>query len=247
MIKIFLGNVGSGKTACAVRELVREDHIVTYTNIKTKKVKNQILIKPEMIIKQEELGEKRDGTKNYKYSLNDTYWKEAVKKHKKVSVILDEAHTILNSRRAMSQVNIIVTNWLSLVRRVLGSSDGSQGELTFITQLPNRIDIVAREMATQIRFHLCHYQKSCLVCGRGWFENSEMPEKLNRCPCGSFKLEKHSHKIEVWYFSKMQDYQFFKEFGAKTFYKHIIVHDIEKYFPLYDTMQWENLFESFYS
>ena len=53
MITIILGNVGSGKTALAVREMAMNlNDRKTYSNIQTK-LKNQIDISPDMIIQKE--------------------------------------------------------------------------------------------------------------------------------------------------------------------------------------------------
>ena len=54
MIKIYLGNVGSGKTACYVRELfLNKAHRNTYSNIKTKKLKNNNIITSDMLVKKD--------------------------------------------------------------------------------------------------------------------------------------------------------------------------------------------------
>ena len=248
MIKILLGNVGSGKTACAVRDMyLNSAHRVTFSNIKTKLPSCKI-IKADMIVKNEIVDHKKKKSGElepvYKKVLNVDYWKQAVKDYKSINVTIDEAHTIYNARRSMSSQNIIFSEWVSLIRRVLGATESGSGELCFITQLPNRIDIIAREIATQVRYHICHYYKTCRKCMVRWQETSEMPEPVFICPrCGSTKILKHSHSIEVWHFANMQNFQGWKEWGMKnTFYKHYLINDIEAYFPLYDTLQWDNLF-----
>ena len=111
MIKIILGNVGSGKTAFAVREMARNlSNRTYYSNVKTE-LKWQRDIKPEMIIKQEIVDHKKNKKTGemepiYKNTLNDTYWKNI---KEPINIVIDEAHTILNSRRAMSTINIIVS------------------------------------------------------------------------------------------------------------------------------------------
>lgn len=219
-----------------------------YSNIITKKLSHVIPIKNDMIVKKEIVDhkKKKDGTTEpvYEMKLNVEYWKGITEP---ISCVLDEAHAIINARRAMSKVNIIVTDWIALLRRVLGSSESGYGELVLITQLPNRIDIIAREMATQIRYHICHYKKKCNKCGTAWQENSEMPEGLWFCPsCNSSNLKKYDHQIEVWHFPSMKHFIGWKEFSSKTFYKHYIIHDIEQYFHHYSTLQWENMFSDLY-
>lgn len=219
-----------------------------YSNIITKKLSHVIPIKNTMIVKKDIVGYKKkiDGTQEpvYKMKLNIDYWKDI---KEPLSCVLDEAHAIINSRRAMSKVNIIVTDWIALLRRVLGSSPSGYGELVLITQLPNRIDIIARDMATQVRYHLCHYKKHCNKCGTEWLENSEMPEIFWNCPnCESSNLKKFDHKIEVWHFRSMQHYNIWNEFKKDSFHKHYIVNDIEKYFSFYSTLQWDNMFSDLY-
>ena len=249
MITIILGNVGSGKTALAVRDMAMNlNDRKTYSNIQTK-LPNQVDISPDMIIHKEIVDYKKNRKSGesepvYKYSLNVDFWKNI---KEPINVILDEAHTILNSRRAMSKTNIIVSDWIALIRRVLGSTDSGFGELTFITQLSNRIDIIARDMATKIIYTICHFLKTCESCGATWKENSEMPEGFIVCPyCKNNKIQKHSHKIEVWHFPSIQTFLAWHQMGQKTYYKRYYVNNIEDYFPLYNTLQWDNMFSNFY-
>lgn len=239
---------GSGKTVSAVREMyLNENNRITYSNIVTK-LKTQINIDPTMIIKKEivDTKKKRSGELEpvYKTTLNIDFWKNI---KEPINVILDEAHTIINSRRAMSKINVIVSDWLSLIRRVLGQTESEAGELIFISQLPKRIDSIARDMATQIRYHRMHYAKSCKECSASWQEDSEMPETINKCPlCNSFQLLRHSFTLEVWNFTSMQMFEMWKDWEQQSFYKHYYVRDIEKYFKYYDTLQWDNLFSEYY-
>ncbi len=248
MISIYLGNIGSGKTACAVRDIVlNRTYRKVYSNILVKKQKHTVPIKADMIVKKELTGYKKtkDGNEPvYEKKLNKEYWKNI---KEPITCVLDEAHAIINSRRAMSKINIIVTDWLSLLRRVLGSSESGYGELVLITQLPNRIDIIAREMATQVRYHKCHFRKECKKCGTVWQEHSEIPEGLWECPsCNSPNIRKFNHVIEVWHFASMNHFNSWKEFGQRSYHKHYLVQDIEKYFKFYDTLQWDSLFSDVY-
>lgn len=185
----------------------------------------------------------------YKYSLNTDFWKGIIENEPNgINVVIDEAHSILNARRSMSKVNIIITDWIALIRRVLGGAESGHGTLTLISQLSNRIDIIAREMTTQIIYTICHYSKVCKKCNTMWNENSEMPEGFEICPkCKSWQLRKFNHILEIWHFPNMQYFYMWKEFNQKSFYKHYYVLDIEKYFPLYNTLQWDNLFSKLYA
>lgn len=248
MITVYTGNIGSGKTLSAVREMSLEKRRKIYTNIKTK-LKHCKLISPEMIIKKDMVKtiKKRDGSGTlepvYEYKLNKDYW-QGIKEP--ISVVLDEIHSIMDSRRAMSKTNKILNDWLSLLRRVLGQSEAGYGELVLITQLSRRLDVIAREMAHQIRYHVCYYKKRCRKCGCTWQENSEMPEPLEDCPrCVSWNIYKLSHVIYVYCFDSMEKFNFYRDTGTKTFYK-CYYFPAEKYFKLYDTLQWDNLFDDYY-
>ncbi len=249
MIRLILGNVGSGKTALAVREMaINLNNRKTYSNIQTK-LKNQIDISPSMIVKKEIVDYKMNRKTKEKepiwnYTLNKDYWRSI---KDPINIIIDEAHTILNARKSMSKTNVIVTDWLALIRRVLGQAEAGFGELTFISQLSNRIDIIARDMATLVVYVICHYLKTCKKCMTTWQENSEMPEGYIICPyCSSNTINKHTHKIEVWHFPNITSFRIWHTMGQKTFYKHYYVNDIEKYFKLYNTLQWDNMFSTLY-
>lgn len=246
MIRIVIGNVGSGKTLSIVRELMlNPSQRVTYTNIETKKIPNTKLITPEMLIKKEQIGEKRDGTPTYKMELNVEFWKNLPDKH--INVVIDEAHTLVNARKAMSKVNILMGDWLALIRRILGQSPAGYGELTLITQLINRVDIIAREMATNVRFVVGHFDKHCKHCGYSWKETSETPEPHHACPqCTWYNIERKNFSIEIWHFSNITNYLNFKEFGMHTYHRHYIIRDVEQYFKHYNTVQWNSLLSELY-
>jgi hypothetical protein len=249
MIRISLGNVGSGKTAMEVRNLYKNPtHRVTYSNIKTRGLKNSKLLKPEMIAKREMVGykQKRGGEKEpvYDIRVNMEFWKDI---KEPINVVLDEAHSILNARRAMSKANVLITDWLALIRRVLGENSAGTGELVLITQLPRRLDPIARDMAHQVAYHVCHYSKTCTRCGTSWGETSEMPKPSWVClRCGDHRIQKHGHIIEIKEYAGMDTYMAWKEFGIDRCYQHYFCHDIEQYFQFYNTLQWDNLFSEIY-
>jgi len=248
MIRIFLGAVGSGKTLLAVKEMYHnQSHRLTYSNIIPKDpiyLPNVRVISSDMIITKTVTGYKKTGEEVYTLNMNDQYWKDI---KEPINVVLDEAHQILNPRRSMSKVNIIVSDWLALIRRVLGETDSGYGTLTLITQLPNRIDIIAREMCTHVRYHIGHFSKSCTACHYTWQESSESPEPNLVCPvCSNYKLKKHSHKAQVYHFRNMTAFEAWKVFNVRSWHRMYFVNDVEMYFPLYNTFQWENLFSDLY-
>lgn len=239
----MLGNVGSGKTACAVRQMALHQEVKNYSNIKTT-LDNNVMLDSSMICDKVMVGQKKTGEPVYEYKLNTDFWKNL---KEPINIVLDEAHTILNARRAMSKVNIIATDWIALIRRVLGEDSRGMGDLILITQLPQRIDSICRDMATQVSYHICHYVKQCNNCGSSWNEDSDMPEIARNCySCNSVNLIRRNFMIEVKTFPSMQSYIAYKLYNVVTYYKHYFVRDIDKYFPLYKTLQWENLFSDLY-
>lgn len=235
MIRLSVGNVGSGKTATEVREMILSPNKrATFTNILIKggiAVPHVKLLQKEMILEETEDG---------KFKLNIEFWKQL---KEPINIVIDEAHTIFNSRRAMSKKNIIISEWIALIRRVLGASESGVGDLVLITQMPYRIDNIARDMANQVRYHICHFRKICPNCKYNWIETSETAEPVHQCPmCNHPKVIKCNHTIEVWHFTTVQSYMEWKLLGKQTFHRHYMVNDIEAYFPYYDTLQWDNLF-----
>lgn len=243
MIKILLGLVGSGKTAQVVREIALSSHDrPVFTNIRTHGIKNVHYIKPEYIIKKT-ITYSKTGKESVKYDFHKEFWVKTLEKHKAINVVIDEAHNYFNPRRSMSKLNIIMANFLSMLRRILGSTDNSNGELILITQLDRRLDVIAREMATNITYSRCHYFKDCVRCGFRCAENNEVPEPLLQCPVCSHKLKKSTFQIEVHSFINIQNYELWRMYKTKTFYKRHFINDIEKYFKHYNTLQYDELFE----
>jgi len=247
MIRIILGNIGSGKTASTVRWMrERKDRtIVTNINVHGKDFKHVIPLKPEMIIKEEITGVKKSGEPIIKLSLNVEFWKKFAKKYSKVMVVIDEAHTFFNPRRSMSKLNVIMTDFLALLRRVLGS-DSSGGELVLITQLSRRLDIIAKDMSTYVQFCVHHYVTRCSKCGFQWSENNEQPLKAHDCHmCKSYKIEKVQNMIEVWEFRNIKEYERFEEYNEKSYFRHYLIKDIRRIFGNYDTLQWDDLLSKY--
>lgn len=248
-IIIYLGNVGSGKTLSAVRNIAKNmTNRTIYSNIKTRKLKNVKMLKGEHIIKKEHIRDikKRNGDIEpvYELTMNKDYWKNL---KVPINIMLDEVHNILNSRKSMSKPNIIMTDWLALIRRILGDNSAGTGDLIMISQLKRRIDPIAREMAQQYRYHICHYQKTCNKCQLTWQENSEQAEQLQTCPrCTNWQIKKHSLQIEVFHFSGETNYETWYNYGRKTYYNHYFINDCEKYFNYYNSLQWSELLSEYY-
>jgi len=219
---------------------------MVFTNIDIKS-SNVVKITADMIIKKESVRVKKTGEEVYEYKLNEEFWRKAVAKYGSISVVIDEAHQFYNPRRSMSKINIICNDWLSLIRRVLGSNDSGQGELVLITQLDRRIDVIAREMATNVSYSICHFTLFCKSCGYTERINNETPERRETCPRCNKILKKCNHFLEVYKFSNINAYDNWQSWRAKSFYKHYIIHDIEEYFKYYNTYQWEDMFSDLYN
>ena len=252
MIRIFLGNVGSGKTISAVRELVlAEDnpfYLPTYSNIITKKkgcyklTKNHLITR-EMLVSKEVVKIKKNGEEEFKIKFNAEFWKSLRNKHNGFNVVIDEAHTLIEARSFMSRQNRVMNDFLALIRKVCNSPE-NDSTLTLISQLDSRLDINARKLCTEVRYHIGLYDKRCLKCGCYWSEHSDMSDfrKRKKCPsCGGYRLKKFDYRIIVHFFKNMNDYEEWKYHGIDTVEQTLKICNIEKYFPYYDTMQMDDL------
>jgi hypothetical protein len=242
MISLRLGNLGSGKSLMAVRELaLNETHRTTYTNIRTN-LKNCILLTPDMIVKKEVIGTKRTGEEVCDYKPNLDYWQSIPKP---INIYLDEMQNLYRNRNFASKINRCISEWLSMLRRILGSSEAGYGQLVSISQTQN-IDKDIRDLATNIQYHIAHFKKTCKRCGTTWKETSDHPEPMFLCPvCRDYRLKKHSVAIEIYHFADMNSFEMWKNMGMRTYHKHRIVHDTEKYMQLYSTEDWKGFFTGF--
>lgn len=243
MIRLSLGNIGSGKTLAEVREMkINFSGRPTYTNILTS-IPTQLNLKRNMIINKIILGttKKRSGevVENFKLEVNEKFWK---KKRSPINLVIDEAHTVLNSRKAMTRQNILMSDWMSLMRRILGGKGKGYGDFVLITQFPRRLDVNAKDMCQQVRWHRYMCYKSCQRCRLTWSEDSDMPEQFNycrRCKCQDLNI--WNEKIKVFYFVNWLNFEEWRLFNKKQPFKIMMIHGIKKYYGLYDTLQWDDL------
>jgi hypothetical protein len=246
-IKIMCGNAGSGKTLSQVYEIVENmQNVTVYTNIDAK-IKNCRMLLPEMIISK--IPTKTKKTKNgeieqiYEYDINLEFWKKA---KKPLNIILDEAHNLIDSRNSSSKINRVFSSWQSAIRRICGEDDITDGDLTYITQIPYAIDVRSRELATEIKYHICYYIKECLECGYFYQENTEMPKRMKKCfNCDKQNFKKYGHLIKVFAFDSFLNFDKWKIDGKKTYFECYTLEDLHKYMKLYSTLQWENLFKGY--
>src|SRR3972149_4892457 len=189
MIRISIGNMGSGKTASEVREMYFNlFNRVTYSNIQAK-LPNCKILNPEYIIKKTLLKTKKTGEEIFKFNYNRKFWEE---NNEPKNIVFDELSNIYDAWRSMSKINQIMSQFQNSIRRVLESTDGGYGELVYITQQIESIDPRARRACTQIKHHVCSYQKTCKKCKTYWLENTDMPEQLLICPkCKNRDILRH--------------------------------------------------------
>jgi len=134
MIILISGGIGSGKSLSAVKMILKNTNIV-YSNFKLKGVKNHIRLKWEHMIKQV-VDDKRTNPKTtyYKDEINWDYWKQT----EGCNIYLDEMHNIVDSRSSMNKKSILLTQWLSQIRKIHGQ-EGDQNDLNFLKRVNGNI------------------------------------------------------------------------------------------------------------
>lgn len=155
MIIILTGDIGSGKTLSAVKEIIDRKQKI-YTNFEINSVEHTRL-KYEHLFKEDEENKK-------KMKLNFTFWKEAIKKGN-FDIYLDEFHNVMNARRAMSKKNVLASDWMSQIRKILGESE--YNNLYLMTQKLRRIDINSRDLAQR-----------CIKCIKQEFKDVLIPTEV---------------------------------------------------------------------
>lgn len=255
MIRLIIGNVGSAKTSSAVRYMKNhpEKRFITNIQVRGKGFSHVKHLSPDMIIHKEPVINTNGsqaisrGKPVYEYSLNTEFWKKELKSGKgSLNVILDEAHNILNSRRSLSKINEVMTDFLALLRRVLGSVDADTGELVLISQLSRRLDIIAKEMANMVEYTIHHYKKYCKDCDLHWSENNEIPEPFYNCPCcGSTRIERYAPVVETFSFKGTEQFERWYYGGMKTYFRRYFIKDIYKVWGNFDTLQFDDMISQY--
>lgn len=136
MIILILGGIGSGKTLSIIKQII-DTKQYALTNFKLKGIDNYSRIKVSDIIKD-------DREKKTK-SVNWEYWDSMRKNHDSYSIYLDEIHNLIHSRRSMTKTNILMSKWISQIRKIL--SDHPKNHIYCISQTIRKIDVDFRELA----------------------------------------------------------------------------------------------------
>lgn len=147
MIIILVGGIGSGKTLTAVKEVVDRQQKI-YTNFELFNIPHERLKYSQIFDKVETVNSRGDVKETMKVNYN--YWNSQTKKGG-FDIYLDEFHNIMGSRRSSSKRNVLLSDWLSQIRKILGQSE--LHNLYLITQKLRRIDINSRDLA-----------QSCIYC-----------------------------------------------------------------------------------
>lgn len=243
MIRIFLGKLGSGKSAYAVREMARNvTDRVTYTNIVTKGISNVRLINPQDVIRKKVIDEKK---KKYELDLNVEYWAQ---QKKPLNVVWDEVHLTANSRMSTSKANMVLSRFIAMARRITGFDERGYGTFTFIAQKERTIDVNVRELANEIIYLVSKWVVRCEECGLRVFIHSEMPQYERCYRCGSWKVVKGDLILEVFHFNDwFKLYNWEQRIKGRWHFKREIITDIESYFRHYDTLQIGNVWDTYVS
>ena len=142
---MFVGGIGSGKSVSIIKEIVdRSKFSRSFVNFSTKGIRKCERIKMDWIIKEEIKGETKTGKPLKEKKVNYEFWNEQKKKGR-FSIYLDEVHNIMHSRLAMTRQNVLMSMWISQIRKVFG--DQESDHLYLITQKLKRIDVSLRDLA----------------------------------------------------------------------------------------------------
>lgn len=246
MIKIYLGNLGSGKTVYAVKEMA--DNVTDrkfYTNIITNNVPNVIHITPENVILKIPNNSAKSG---FKMKLNTDFWMEQ-KKH--LYLVWDEIHLTANSRSSLSSVNMVLSRFISMGRRIVGIDKRGYGHFIFIAQSERTVDANIRDLANEIYYFRSIWTVECEMCHFRIVTNSDR-QQIGKClKCGSWKILKKDISISVFVFAQKKNLSAWEcYYGFRNGLPHIttekfVINNIENYFKYYDTLQMEDIWNDY--
>lgn len=145
MIRLIIGaSVGSGKSVTATREIsMRKNPVFTNFDLS---LPNVTRLKTDMIITKEIKSTKRNGDNVYELKVNWEFWNTI--KDDGFDIVIDELHNVADSRMSMSKWNVLFTQWISQIRKILSSNE--KYDLILISQKLENIDIRIRRLAHEI-------------------------------------------------------------------------------------------------
>lgn len=196
MIILLVGGIGSGKSLSAIKEMVTRRQ-TTYTNFQVYNYPVQRLKRSDLFVMEEGKDKEKP-----KMKLNFQYWQEQTKKGG-FDIYLDEFHNLMSARRSMSKKNVLFSDWLSQIRKILGATETNN--LYLITQKLRRIDVNSRDLA--------HY---CILCRKQQFKDVLLPTPVME----EGKLVTKKLPLTIIYkyhFNSPEMLQTFEDFGMKTY------------------------------
>lgn len=141
----------SGKTLTAVKHIL-DSKTYALTNFSLKgKIPYRRLRFSDII--SENVDYNSLGKASIKKTVNWDFWNKVKHEHKNFNVYIDEIHNLIHARRAMSSVSVVMSIWVSQIRKILANSEDSH--LIIISQEARKIDIDFRELLDLIIYCKC--------------------------------------------------------------------------------------------
>ena len=222
MIRIIVGGtVGSGKSVTAIREIMNRQNM-TYTNFNIK-AGNIIRMRTDMIITSEIIKTKRDGSPINELKVNWDYWNKV--KDEGFDIVLDEMHSIADSRMSMTKWNVLFSQWIAQIRKILSSNESY--DLILITQKLENIDIRIRRLAYQIIY--------CSKINKKQLQETQIYDSRSK----KYKIKMLPKTyIKLYYFNGTYCVDKFEAFlcGEKT-YDRQMIYLANPYFQYYDSYE----------
>ena len=148
IIIITVGGIGSGKSLFSIRELLIRRR-PAFINFSVHEIPRTVRLKWDYILQESD-------DKKPKLNINWDFWKRM--QPYGFDIHWDEIHNAIPSRRGLSKRNVLLNQWLSQIRKIMG--DSKLHNLYCITQRPNSIDIHFRYMAhLWLKPHFVEYSK----------------------------------------------------------------------------------------
>lgn len=143
MIRLILGQPGSGKTVSAVKRVVDAKEL-TYTNFRVR-APGTIRIRLDMVIREEP----NENPKLRPVRLvNWDHWRGAILEHGGFHIFIDELHNIMHARLSMTKQNVLMSQWVAQIRKVTGENE--RFDFVCISQELERVDVAVRDLTHEI-------------------------------------------------------------------------------------------------
>ena len=228
MIITTVGSTGSGKSLSLVKNIMERGY-KSFTNFELLGVKNFHRIEYEEVVKENVLSTKKDGTaKKTSFDINFEFWEKETKRKQGFDIYIDEAQMNMSSRSSMSKENKVWNQFISQIRKILGTSEKNHIYIT--TQRPHAIDVHIRDL-THI-WILCNK-----IVIHGVEIKTETDEGVKMLPLCVITRSYFKSLDELEYYSRFQNdnIPFHQDwFIGNNFYKYYRSHEIidfrNKYF-----------------